>query len=60
VGLTDSLVASLPVGDREAGRIILSVLSDGGSHREAMRAAKMKQGAFDALLGQLQSVARLG
>lgn len=55
--LSVALVAELPVGLRAAGAVVVGVLADGGSHREAMRAAGLKVVEFEVLLAMLQGCA---
>lgn len=53
--LVDTLVTKLPEGLRDAGRRACAVLSDGGSHREAAKAAGLKASDFAALLAALRA-----
>lgn len=52
--LVETLVAKLPDGQRDNARRALAVLADGGSHREAAKAAGLRGAEFDALLVALR------
>jgi len=54
-GVMDSLAAKLPEGLREAGKRAMAVLADGGSHREAAKAAGMRGAEFEAMLALLRA-----
>lgn len=54
-GLVEALVAKLPDNLRDAGRKAMAVLADGGSHREAAKAAGMKAAEFAELVALLRA-----
>lgn len=54
-GLVEALVAKLPDNLRDAGRKAMAVLADGGSHREAAKAAGLKMGEFESLVALLRA-----
>lgn len=54
-GLVEALVAKLPDNLRDAGRLAMAVLADGGSHREAAKAAGMKAAEFADLIALLRA-----
>lgn len=55
MGVVEALLAKVPDGQRKAASVVMGILADGGSHREAMRAAGLKQAEFDALLMALRA-----
>lgn len=53
-GVMADMLAKVEERQRAKAAVVLGVLADGGSHREAMRSAKCKQAEFDALLAVLR------
>lgn len=53
--LVDTLVAKLPAAQQGAARLALAVLADGGSHREAAKAAGMRGAEFESMLALIRA-----
>lgn len=54
-GLQSGLLAGLPEELRGAGSVVMGILADGGTYREAQRAAGLKADVFETLLECLRS-----